>query len=135
PSCRGYIPLEPGWWVNHSGQWFGVTPFDEKTGKLQLNHRQMVKTLEWIQGYSKRLGVESMGEFRSGFGTFNSTQNPFLTGDVVMVQQGPWMANFIENLHPEFNRWNMPPERQQLDEQLAEEVRSGKLAPEERMLK
>lgn len=134
-KVAGYIPMEPGWFINFTGKWFGVSVLDEQTGKLQLNHPQMIKALAWIQGYSQRLGIESMGEFRSGFGQFNSTQNPFLTGAVAMVQQGPWMANYIENLRPEMNRWNMPPERQKLDEQLAGEVASGKLASEDRMLK
>ncbi len=108
----GYLPMEPGWFLAHTGYWFGVSVFDEQTQTLQLNHPKMVEALEWIQSYSKRLGVETMGEFRSGFGTFNSTQNPFLTGMVAMVKQGPWMANYIEHLKPEMNRWKMSKEQE-----------------------
>ncbi len=107
----GYLPMEPGWFVAHTGLWFGVRVFDGQTGTLQLNDAKMVQALEWIQSYSKRLGVKSMGEFRSGFGQFNSTQNPFLTDTVAMVQQGPWMSNYIEILKPSMNRWHVPPEK------------------------
>ena len=27
-----------------------------------------------------------------------------------MIQQGPWMANYIEKLAPRMNRWNVPEE-------------------------
>ena len=103
--AAGYLPMEPGWYIGQTGLWFGVTPFDPVAGKLQLNHPRMVEALSWIQSYSQRLGQDTMGEFRSGLGQFNSTQNPFLTGMVAMVQQGPWMANYIESLKPSMNRW------------------------------
>jgi ABC-type glycerol-3-phosphate transport system substrate-binding protein len=111
-KSSGYLPMEPGWYVTHTGRWFGVPVFDEATGKLQLNHPKMVEALTWIQSYSRRLGVDTMGEFRSGFGQFNSTQNPFLTGNVAMVQQGPWMANYIEDLKPSMNRWKRSKEEE-----------------------
>ena len=108
----GYLPMEPGWFLVHLGHWFGVSVFDEQTQTLQLNHPRMIEALEWLQSYSKRLGVETMGEFRSGFGQFNSTQNPFLTGTVAMIDQGPWMANYIEHLKPSMNRWKMSKEEE-----------------------
>ena len=132
-SASGYIPLEPGWYTSYTSYWFGYDLFDH--GRIKLNHPALIQSLEWIRQYSLRLGIDQLSEFRSGFGQFNSSQNPFLTGSVMMVQQGPWMANYIENLKPEWNRWNMPEERRRLDEQLAQEVRDGKLAPEERMIK
>ena len=69
----------------------------------------------------QRLGehAKAISDFRSGFGNFNSTQNAFLVGPVAMVQQGPWMSNYIENLKPAWNRWRMPEEKLELEKKLA----------------
>jgi ABC-type glycerol-3-phosphate transport system substrate-binding protein len=68
-----------------------------------------------VASYSRKYGKDSISEFRSGLGNFNSPQNGFLTGSVAMEQQGPWMANYIEDLAPQMNRWHVA------DEQLARE--------------
>lgn len=104
-KMSGYLPMEPGWFLQHTGLWFGAELYNEKTGKLELTQPGMVKAFDWVKSYSVQLGKDSMTEFRSGFGQFNSAQNPFLLGTVVMEQQGPWMANYIENLKPSMNRW------------------------------
>jgi multiple sugar transport system substrate-binding protein len=109
-KVSGYLPMEPGWFLSYTPYWFGAYLFDEKTQRLNLTDPRIVKAFEWIQSYSKRLGKESMTEFRSGFGSFNSAQNPFLNGTIAMEQQGPWMANYIENLNPKMNRWEMTKE-------------------------
>ncbi|HEY0074823.1 MAG TPA: ABC transporter substrate-binding protein [Abditibacteriaceae bacterium] len=106
----GYLPMEPGWFLSHTPYWFGGELFDEKTQKLKLTDPKVVRAFEWIQSYSKKLGKQSMTEFRSGFGSFSTAQNPFLAGTIAMEQQGPWMANYIENLNPKMNRWKMSKE-------------------------
>jgi multiple sugar transport system substrate-binding protein len=108
----GYLPMEPGWFLVHTGYWFGGQVFDAKTQRFTLTDPKILKAFNWIRDYSQRLGKDSMTEFRSGLGGFNSAQNPFLTGDVVMNQQGPWMANYIENLKPSMNRWKMSKEEE-----------------------
>jgi ABC-type glycerol-3-phosphate transport system substrate-binding protein len=111
-QSAGYLPMEPGWYLAYTGYWFGTDVYDEKTGKFTLTTPGMIKAFQWIKSYSVKLGKDSMTEFRSGFGQFNSAQNPFLLGTVVMEQQGPWMANYIENLKPSMNRWRFPKERE-----------------------
>lgn len=59
-----------------------------------------IRGYEWIASYSKKLGVRVIKRFRSGFGNFASSQNPFLSGKVAMVLQGVWMHNFIEKYAP-----------------------------------
>ena len=108
----GYLPMEPGWYLAYTGYWFGADLYDEKTGRLKLDDPKMVRAFEWVKNYSVRLGKDSMTEFRSGFGQFASSQNPFLVGTVAMEQQGPWMANYIENLKPSMNRWRFPKEKE-----------------------
>lgn len=106
-KSAGYIPLEPGWFVNHTPLWFGGTVVDETGARLLFTSPESIAAFEWVRSYSERLGKQSMTEFRSGFGGFSSPQNPFLVGQVAMVQQGPWMANYIEKLAPSMNRWNV----------------------------
>jgi ABC-type glycerol-3-phosphate transport system substrate-binding protein len=111
-QSAGYLPMEPGWYLAYTGYWFGANLYDEETGRLTLTSPEMIRAFQWIKRYSVKMGKNSMTEFRSGFGQFNSTQNPFLQGTVVMEQQGPWMANYIENLKPSMNRWRFPKERE-----------------------
>ena len=111
-KVTGYLPMEPGWFLQYTGYWFGAEMFDKKTQKINLTSPEMIKAFTWVQSYSKRLGKESMTEFRSGFGSFASAQNPFLAGTIAMEQQGPWMANYIENLNPKMNRWKMSKEEE-----------------------
>ena len=99
----GYLPLEPGWYIDDTCFWFGGRLFDEETGKFTMTDPRVVKAYEWIQSYSREMGSEMMSEFQSGVGGFNSAQNAFLVGKVVMEQQGPWMANYIYQLKPEMS--------------------------------
>jgi len=105
----GYLPLEPGWFIQHTGYWFGGSLYDEKSHQMTMTSPPMVAAFEWIRSYTERLGPKSVMDFKSGIGNnFDSPQNPFLTGTVAMVQQGTWMANYIEKLKPSMNRWNVP---------------------------
>jgi ABC-type glycerol-3-phosphate transport system substrate-binding protein len=107
-KSAGYLTMEPGWYLAYTDFWFGGHLYDEKTGKLTLTSPEMIQAFRWIQSFSKHLGKDAMTDFTSGLGQFASAQNGFLTGNVVMEQQGPWMANYIETLRPSMNRWHFP---------------------------
>ena len=111
PETFGLIPLEPGWYIPVLPGWFGGKIFDPRTNKLTLTSPQVVDAFDWIASYSRKFGKDSITEFRSGLGNFNSPQNGFLTGSVAMEQQGPWMANYIEDLAPRMNRWHISDEQ------------------------
>jgi multiple sugar transport system substrate-binding protein len=96
----GYLPMEPGWFAAYTQLWFGGEIWDAKTHKFTLTDPRVVKAYTWLQSYSKRLGRDAINEFQSSQGNFDTPQNAFLTGTVVMEQQGPWMANYILNLKP-----------------------------------
>jgi multiple sugar transport system substrate-binding protein len=106
----GYFPLEPGWYVQYTCYWFGGDLWDEHTGRLTLTDPPVIRAYEWIQRFARKYGRDAANEFRSGFGNVYSPQNPFLTGQVMMVQQGPWMAAYIGNLRPELQRLKWSPE-------------------------
>ncbi len=111
-DVAGYLPMEPGWFLVHTPYWFGGQLFDAEAQKFTADSPESVRAFTWVQSYSKRLGKDSMTEFRSGLGGFNSAQNAFLVGQVVMEQQGPWMANYIEDLAPKMNRRAFPKEQE-----------------------
>ena len=100
----GYFPMEPGWYVAFLPFWFGGEIWDEKTGKFTLTDPKTIAAFDWIASYSRKLGKDAANDFKSGFGTFDSPQNAFLTGYVLMEQQGPWMANYIDHLRPDLQR-------------------------------
>jgi multiple sugar transport system substrate-binding protein len=107
-SVSGYLPGVPGWYLVNAPVWFGGHVYDDKTGKITLLDPGVVKAYEWIESYSKRLGKESVSEFQSSIGNFDSPNNPFMAHVLAMEQQGPWLANFIQRLSPDMNRWNLP---------------------------
>jgi ABC-type glycerol-3-phosphate transport system substrate-binding protein len=111
-KVTGLLPIEPDWYLTSLPFWWGAEFFDGKTQKLNLTDPQCIAAYEWTASYSKRLGKVAMTEFKAGFGGFNSPQNPFLQGEIAMEMQGPWMANYIEDLRPSMNRWRVPEEKQ-----------------------
>jgi ABC-type glycerol-3-phosphate transport system substrate-binding protein len=103
----GYLPMEPPWFVAYTSFWFGGRIFDEHTGRFTLTSDENVRAYEWIRSYAQRLGAGSINELRGAMGKYSSTQNPFVVGQVAMLKQGPWTANFIEKIAPEWNRWRI----------------------------
>jgi multiple sugar transport system substrate-binding protein len=89
----GFLPSEPGWWAYGWGYTFGGKLIEGD--KISIASPENVRAFEWVASYSKKIGVDTVQRFRSGFGTFSSPQNPFLSSQVAMVQQGVWMYNFI----------------------------------------
>jgi ABC-type glycerol-3-phosphate transport system substrate-binding protein len=89
----GFLPSEPAWWFYGWGFVFG--------GELMQGERvttaapENIAAYEWVASYSRKLGVDAVQRFRSGFGNFASPQNPFLSGQLAMQLQGVWMYNFV----------------------------------------
>jgi multiple sugar transport system substrate-binding protein len=90
----GFLPMEPTWWSYGWGFEFGGKLLDG--GKVVALSPENLQAYEWVASYSKKLGVDSVQRFRSGFGSFASAQNPFLSGRLAMEIQGVWMYNFIK---------------------------------------
>jgi len=106
----GYLPMEPGWYVNLTPYWFGGDVWDPATKKFTFTDPRVIAALKWVQSYSDRLGQDAVAEFSSSTGGFNTPQNAFVTGQVVMEQQGPWMANILHSLKPEMDHdWAAAP--------------------------
>jgi len=97
--------MEPGWFINFTPYWFGASYFDDVTGKFTLTSPGVIRTFRMDSRLFHPLHAGRDDQFQSGMSGVNSSQNPFLTGAVVMEQQGCWTANYIEDLAPAMNRW------------------------------
>jgi ABC-type glycerol-3-phosphate transport system substrate-binding protein len=109
----GYLPLQ-SWYVPFTVYWFGGELFDPASQRLLLDSPESIRAFEWIASYSRRLSIDSVQGYLSGhpMSNFDSPQNPFLTGTLVMQQQGPWMANYIKNLKPSMSQVRVPSEQE-----------------------
>jgi ABC-type glycerol-3-phosphate transport system substrate-binding protein len=94
----GFLPSEPGFWHWSWGYYFGGQLVDGE--RITTASPENIRAFEWVASFSKRLGVDKLQRFRSGFGSFASPQNPFMVGKVAMELQGVWMSNFIERYAP-----------------------------------
>ncbi|MCX6382730.1 MAG: ABC transporter substrate-binding protein [Armatimonadetes bacterium] len=106
-NVAGFLPAEPGWWNWVWGYMFGGRLWDGKT-KITANSEENVRAFEWVQSFSKKYGNRDVQTFRSGFGTFASPQNAFLSEKVAMELQGVWMYNFIDQYTPKL-QWSAVP--------------------------
>lgn len=103
----GFLPLEPDWWLSEWGYWFGGEVSDES--KMLIDQEPWNQSATWLASYPERFGSDALMRFKSGFGGFASSQNPFFTEKVAMVHQGMWMENFIQNYAPEDFEYGVVP--------------------------
>ena len=109
----GYVPLQ-SWYVPFTSYWFGGDLFDSVNHKFLLDSAPSIRAYEWIASYSKRLGATTLQDFSNThlLSNFDSPQNPFLTEKLVMQQQGPWMANYIQHLKPSMSQLLVPKDQE-----------------------
>ena len=56
--------------------------------------------MHWLARVREAQGVEPMLAFEATAGAIESAQNPFLSGRIAMVFQGPWLSNWIAKYAP-----------------------------------
>lgn len=103
----GFLPTEPGWWPWHWPYIFGGDLWDHK-GHLTMTRPENVEAYKWFASYAKRYGSNTVQAFQQGFGGFDSPQNAFMDEKLATVEQGVWMANFIQNNNPKL-QWSAAP--------------------------
>ena len=102
----GHLPNEPFWSVSLRGFWFGAKFWDGQT-KIEADAPENVAALPVDAILSERFGAQSLLALRDGFGTFASSQDPFMSGQVAMTLQGVWIYNFIKNYAPPDFEWGV----------------------------
>ena len=87
-----------GWWP-----WIWPYFFD---GRLWDGHNCTLETpagraaVEWLAALRLAQGPEAMIAFEGTAGAIESAQNPFLSGRIAMMFQGPWLSNWIAKYAP-----------------------------------
>ncbi len=99
----GFFHPEPGWWSWIWAYHFGGSIFDRRSGRALVDSTENIAAMDWMQRYSRGLGVDEAQAFKEGFGNYFTPENPFLTGKVAMIVQGPWVANLIKEFKPGFD--------------------------------
>jgi len=97
----GFLHREPGWWSWLWAYHFGGRIYDAATDRSLAASAENVRAMEWMQSYARDLGVERVKKFNESFGNYFTPENPFLSGKVAMIVQGPWVANLIGAFKPE----------------------------------
>jgi multiple sugar transport system substrate-binding protein len=103
----GFLQAEPGWWNWAWGYFFGGKLWDGGSRAAMVTDENL-RAFRWVAGYANRYGSKDLQVFQSGFGNFSSPQNAFMAGQVAMVFQGVWMANYIHNNNPGLD-WDAAP--------------------------
>ena len=96
----GFHHREPGWWVFLWGYMFGGSLYDPAANRATLATPENIQGYEWVRSYPREFGLQRVNDFRSTFGNYDSPLNPFLSGKLSMVIQGPWLANMINLYAP-----------------------------------
>jgi multiple sugar transport system substrate-binding protein len=91
----GFLPGEPDWWSYGWGFVFGGQ-LVQGQDKITALSPENVRAYRWVASYSRKIGVDAIKRFRSGFGNFGTAENPFLSSRLAMEIQGVWMYNFIK---------------------------------------
>jgi ABC-type glycerol-3-phosphate transport system substrate-binding protein len=97
----GFLQNVPGWWPYFWPTCFGGSLFDKATSRATCADPACVQSFEWIKATAARHGVPATRAFAAGFGrSIHSAEDPFISGRMAMIVQGPWLANFIRAVRP-----------------------------------
>lgn len=103
-DLMGFLPAAPetiGWYWHFWGVWSGGTLFDPAVGRMRVDTDAFIHGYEWVRDYAGQFGVRDVLRFESSLANFNSPDNPFMSGRLAMMQQGPWFANMIRQYAPD----------------------------------
>ncbi len=84
------------------GHWY-------QSGKPTPDDPANVQALSfYVDNVTKKYGVGQVQKFASGFGDYQSPQNPFFQGKLAMVVDGEWQSAFIKDFAPKLD-WGVAP--------------------------
>lgn len=94
-------PKMLGWWHWVWPCFFGAELWDGEAFRLDTPAVRAAYT--WIHARRAAYGFDDLTVFESGAGAIEGAQNPFLSGQIAMVFQGPWISNWIRRYTPELD--------------------------------
>ena len=95
----GFLPQEPDWFAWAYPLWFGGQLLNNDQVAIGTDPRNL-PCYQWVESYTRRIGLDRVRRFASGFGNFASPQNAFLSGKIAMEFQGVWMNNYVRRFSP-----------------------------------
>lgn len=98
----GFLQNLPGWWPYIWPFLFGGRLFDEGAARATIAEPECLASFEWIRRSAQRYGPAATRSFATAFGrSIHSAEDPFISGRVAMIVQGPWLVNFIRAYKPD----------------------------------
>lgn len=88
------VSLEDFGWL-FGGQWF-----DEKANKATANNPANIKALTWESQFYSKYGAQNVANFEKSAGAYLTAQDPFESGKLAMVYDGPWALAYIQQNVP-----------------------------------
>ena len=100
----GFLANVPGWWNYFWPIMFGGMLYDQQYDEATIGTDPCVGAYEWLRASAERIGIGATTAFASGYGrNIHTAQDPFISGRMGMVVQGPWLANFIRQYRPDLD--------------------------------
>lgn len=100
----GFLPNLPAWWPYFWPIMFGGNLYDPLNKRAVLTDDATVKAYSWVQDFVKALGPQQAATVGTNYArSFHSPADPFISGAVPMIVQGPWIANFIRLYRPDLD--------------------------------
>lgn len=96
----GFDPTVAQPWLPYLSGWFGgrVVASD---GSIDYSDAGLQAAIGWYAEFFETFGLEHVRRFGSAYGGAGSAGNPFFSGRVAMVINGPWLPRFIAEFAPE----------------------------------
>lgn len=97
----GFLQNLPEWWPYFWPIMFGGPLYDPVADRAILTDPGTLAAYRWVGDTAQRIGRDATARFANAYGrSFHSPQDPFISGRVSMIVQGPWIANFIRLYAP-----------------------------------
>lgn len=104
-KVAGYLPRQ-GWGIWPMPYLFGGGYSQED--RIDIAGPDDIEAWTWVNSYAKKFGIKETQSFTSGFGSYNSALNPFISGKLAIMSDGPWFASFIKRNGPDLDWFAVP---------------------------
>lgn len=93
PSQGQVCPLESFGWL-FGGSWYS------SSGKPTPDTRQAVAALSWMKSFYTKFGATNVANFIQSAGAYLTSGDPFESGKLAMMFDGPWTLQYIKANNP-----------------------------------